>query len=184
MPVESPITDLSSLNETWPLESDLQSATDDHLRLIKDAIKKAFTSLSSAGGVVTVTAAELNFLDGAVSNIQAQIDAASANWRYTTQATENLTSTDKLLVDPAVGGMVISLPNAPLQGTEIQIIDVGGNAAPPNNEVQINRSGVDTIFDVDTWTPGLTTITLNNDGEYRYLVYENASARWFTWTLK
>jgi len=141
MPVEDPIVDLSSLNELWPLDSDLQLATDDHLRLVKDAVKKSFTDMSANGGVVTVTAAEINYLTGALSNIQAQIDNASPNWRYTAEPTEVLTNNTKLLADPVLSGMLITLPNAPPQGTEVQVLDASGLAAPPDNQFVVQRAG-------------------------------------------
>ena len=183
MPVEGPIVDLSSLNADWPLEEDLQSFTDDHLRLTKDAIKKAFTDMSTNGGVVTVTAAEINHLAGTTSNVQAQIDNAAPNWRYSIAAAEVLTNNTKLLANPAPSGMLITLPNAPLQGTEVQIIDVGGVAAPPDNEILVQRAGLDTIFDLDTDTAGLSIIQFTRDGEYRYFAYEAVNFIWFSWSI-
>jgi len=84
MGIESPINGIWSLDETWPLTTETRREGDDHLRLIKDAIKKTFSSVNAvvdctdeelnilAGAIISTT--ELNYLDGITSNIQNQID--------------------------------------------------------------------------------------------------------------
>lgn len=65
MPVESSVTQISDLNELWPLDSDIRRHGSTHLRLLKVAVKSLLTnpgqlSLPSAptfvdGETVTVT---------------------------------------------------------------------------------------------------------------------------------
>lgn len=84
MGIETPINGIWSLDESWPLTSDSRREGDDHLRLIKEAIKKTFANINAvvdctdeelnilAGAVIST--AELNYLDGVTSNIQSQLD--------------------------------------------------------------------------------------------------------------
>ena len=87
MPVESPINGIWSLDENNPLTTDSRRQGDDHLRLIKDAIKKTFPSVNAVvnatdedlnllAGLVAagITQSELLYLDGLTGNIQNQID--------------------------------------------------------------------------------------------------------------
>lgn len=56
---------------TNPTGADAKSTADDHLRVIKSAIKATFPNVT---GAVTPTHAQLNFVTGVTSAIQAQID--------------------------------------------------------------------------------------------------------------
>lgn len=44
MPIESPVNQISDLNENWPLGSDTRSTLDDHCRLIKKAVRSLLTN--------------------------------------------------------------------------------------------------------------------------------------------
>ncbi len=85
MGLETTVNFISDLNPLNPAEGDLAKDGDNHIRLIKAAVKQTFTNLT---GAVTATQGELNklaglstssaelaFLVGATSNIQAQIDS-------------------------------------------------------------------------------------------------------------
>ena len=61
MGLEATINTIADLNVTWPTDGDVASQGDNHLRLIKDAVKKTFPNVSA---VVTSDASELNTLDG------------------------------------------------------------------------------------------------------------------------
>ena len=71
MPLES-ATYISDLNASNPTGSDGRNTADDHLRLIKSAVKTTFPNVS---GAVTPTHTELNYVDGVTSAIQTQLDA-------------------------------------------------------------------------------------------------------------
>ena len=64
------VTHISDLVASYPLSTDTRSEGDDHIRNIKDALLRDFPNINA---IVSVTPAELNYLDGATSNIQAQI---------------------------------------------------------------------------------------------------------------
>jgi len=84
MTVETPIEGIWSLDKTLPTTDDSRREGDNHLRIIKDALEKTFSSINDvidctdeelnilAGALITT--AELNYLDGVTSNVQTQID--------------------------------------------------------------------------------------------------------------
>lgn len=77
-------TTISELKSNWPLPGDLTNQGDAHIRLIKAVLKAQFPG---AGGLgfsepITATEAEINFLEGVTGNIQAALDALTANATY------------------------------------------------------------------------------------------------------
>lgn len=75
MPVETGVTGIQDLNENWPLPTDLLPEANEHLQNIKLGLHGSFAHMAANGGVVTVTATELNALAGTTANVQTQIDA-------------------------------------------------------------------------------------------------------------
>jgi len=75
MPLETG-TSIAQLNAFWPLSSDPVNQGEDHLQLIKSVLKAQFPGEAGEGFAIPITAteAEINFLEGAQSNIQQQID--------------------------------------------------------------------------------------------------------------
>ena len=79
---------IDDLNATYPAGSEAKSQGDDHLRLIKKAIKNTFPNVDAPitvtedelnvldGIPATLTATELGYVDGVTSAIQTQIDNA------------------------------------------------------------------------------------------------------------
>ena len=81
MGVESPVTStISGLDDSWPLGNDPTLDGDNHLRLIKRVLKLVFPGAEGNGfdEAIVATEAELNYLSGATSNIQDQLDALQA----------------------------------------------------------------------------------------------------------
>ena len=64
-------TYINGLVVTNPTGTDPKSQGDDHIRLVKSAIKNTFSGVT---GEVTATHTELNYTDGVTSNIQTQMD--------------------------------------------------------------------------------------------------------------
>lgn len=73
-------TTIASLDVTWPLSGDYIQEGDNHLRLIKSVLKAQFPGAALGGFAVPITAseAEINYLSGVTSNIQAQINSLSS----------------------------------------------------------------------------------------------------------
>lgn len=75
MPLEI-ATSIESLNDLWPLDSDLYAEGDNHIRMIKSILKSTFPS--SGDGfeeVIISTESEWNNVSGTTSGIQDQINA-------------------------------------------------------------------------------------------------------------
>lgn len=89
------ISDLDSAN---PFSSDQKSQGDDHIRLIKAAVKTTFPNVS---GAVTPTHTELNYVDGVTSAIQTQLDARGLKAGETWTGTHNFSGAT--LQSPALG---------------------------------------------------------------------------------
>ena len=85
-------TYLDALVPTNPASTDGLAQADDHLRLIKGALKNTFPSIT---GAVSTTQAELNVLDGITSstaelNVLDGITATTAELNYTDGVTSNI----------------------------------------------------------------------------------------------
>lgn len=68
-------SNISDLNELWPVKEDGISQADDHFRLIKNVLKNTFSNVISP---VLSSSTEINFLQGATSSIQNQINFLSS----------------------------------------------------------------------------------------------------------
>lgn len=123
MAVETPINSIADLNPLWPTGGESKSAGDDHLRNIKDAIKKTWPNITAP---VTSTAAELNLLHGKTDVATAQ-DIANAQLSATIPGVNDPANVDKFLKGGGVWGTV-DLRGAPTtnkgnSGTTAQVID-------------------------------------------------------------
>ena len=94
-------TYISDLVATNPTATDPKSQGDDHLRLVKSAIKATFPNVA---GAVTPTHTEINYLAGVTSAIQTQLDA-----KGTVTLTGSQTLSNKTLASPVMTGT----PTAP-----------------------------------------------------------------------
>ena len=78
---------ISQLDPTYPAAGDPKSEGDNHLRLLKTALKTQFPNFGT--NAITATAAEVNYLVGVTSGVQAQLNtltsakAAKAGDTYT-----------------------------------------------------------------------------------------------------
>lgn len=102
-------TSISSLITTNPTSSDPINQGDDHIRLIKSVLKAQFPGAGGLGFAtpLTVTEAQLNFVTGATSNIQDQINSINSGTSNVTltgvQTLTNKTLTAPILTSPVLG---------------------------------------------------------------------------------
>jgi hypothetical protein len=82
-------TYIDGLVITNPAGSDPKSQGDDHIRLLKSAIKSTFPNVT---GAVTPTHTELNYVDGVTSAIQTQLDTLD-----TGKLDDNVSVTERVL---------------------------------------------------------------------------------------
>jgi hypothetical protein len=92
MAVES-ATYINQLDATKPGATDLKSEGDDHVRLVKSAVKATFPNVT---GAVTATHTELNYVDGVTSAIQTQLDTKAPTASPTFTGTVALPSTTSI----------------------------------------------------------------------------------------
>ena len=120
-------TYVSGLNPANPAQSDPISEGDNHLRLIKSALKATFGSITGAitathdeinklAGLVT-TKAELGFLSGVTSSIQTQLNSLVAKTRTITAGT-GLTGGGDLSADRSLSlsGQALAMHNLASNG--------------------------------------------------------------------
>ena len=133
-------TYIDDLDATQPAAGDNFSQGDDHLRLIKATIKATFPNVT---GALSPTHTELNFVDGATSNIQTQINTLSTfigepyTWVSKTAA-YSASQGDAILADTSGGAFAITLPLSPAVGYTVRIVDVAGTFDTDNLEVNPN----------------------------------------------
>ena len=188
MPLENPVNEISDLNANWPENSDLQSFSDDHKRNIKRALQNSFSHMGTNGGVVTVTAAELNRLAGTTSGVQSQINSKSTEWQLFSTSTVDPTGRSKLFIAPPDGGTVVALPSGVTDGTEIRVHPFipGATTLDPSKPIIVVRSGSDLISNLETGAQGLTALSLVNAYDYWTFVFESRVGfpdEWFAWSL-
>lgn len=51
MPIENPVNSISDLNENYPLGTDLRNTLDDHIRLVKRAVRSLLTNPTQVPGI-------------------------------------------------------------------------------------------------------------------------------------
>jgi hypothetical protein len=132
MPLENS-TNIADLDQSWPLGGDPTNKGDDHLRLIKAVLKTQFPGTGGNGfsTPILATEAELNFVQGASSNIQDQLDTLS-------NTTDNLEAN---LSAPAGTTMVFYQAAAPTGWTQnaslndfmLRIINTAGGTSGGTN---------------------------------------------------
>jgi hypothetical protein len=67
-------TYINGLVATNPAGTDARSQGDDHIRMVKSAVKATFPNIA---GAITPTHTELNYVDGVTSALQTQMDTKS-----------------------------------------------------------------------------------------------------------
>jgi len=91
MPIEQNVQYIDDLNATNPPATDPLSQVDDHLRLIKTAVKQSFPNVT---GAVTATHTVLNGLDGRVTAVEGRDLTAIKNNSGTPELVTGITATE------------------------------------------------------------------------------------------
>lgn len=154
MTVES-LSFITGLDVTLPAHTDAKSEGDNHVRLIKSALKASFPSLSTAVAESHVT---LNFADGLVSNAQAQTNSLS------TAAANRLTQSST-----ASGSLAGLYPSPELKASGVSAggyispnIVIGSNgfvsAAVASSAISVASRNIGTTSAVAT-SSGIATLT-------------------------
>tara|TARA_R110000822_G_C15338773_1_gene495882 strand:- start:8953 stop:9627 length:675 start_codon:yes stop_codon:yes gene_type:complete len=130
MPLEAS-TYIDGLDASWPLGGDPTNKGDDHHRLVKGILKNQFPGVGGNGFAIAITAteAELNFVSGVTSSIQAQLDAILGTVR------------ESLL---PVGSVYT---NATVSTNPATLLGFGTWTAFGSGKVLVGVDGTDTLFD-------------------------------------
>jgi len=91
---------IDSLDENNPAAGDNVSEGDDHIRGIKNTIKKTFPNIN---GAVNASDEELNYVDGVTSNIQTQLDGKQA-----TLSSGDITATELAVTGDGTSGQYLA----------------------------------------------------------------------------
>lgn len=167
---------ISDLNSSYPAATDAKSEGDDHLRLIKSAVKATFPNVT---GAVTPTHTELNYVDGVTSAIQTQLDAKAplASPAFTGTPTAPTastgTGTTQLATTAFVGnailassGITATLPGQ--GGNSGKFLTTDGSTASWGSAGDVTLTGTQTLtnktIEAGTFTNGYTeeTYTANS----------------------
>ena len=145
MSVES-ATYINSLNASYPAATDPKSEGDDHLRLIKSAVKATFPSIT---GAVSATQLEINQLRGITSGVVSKDDV---------QTLTNKTFTGYAETVYAVSGTTPVL--SPVNGT-IQTWTLSGNSTPTAGAWSNGQSITLMVDDGTAYTITWTSLAVN-----------------------
>lgn len=151
---------LSQLDATYPQSGDLKSEGDNHLRLIKSAVKATFPNLIAAP--VTPSTTELNYITGVTSAIQTQLNAeATARAAADTAESNARIAADALkanLASPTFTG-VVTVPT------------------PSNTTDATNKTYVDALVSATAFSTALPAQTGNSG---KFVTTNGTSASWAT----
>lgn len=151
MTVES-ATYISDLDTSLPAGGDSRAEGDNHIRLIKSALKTTFPNVN---GAVTATDEQLNYLVGVTSSLQDQLNAAIGKLcegRLTAQTGVAMPASD-------VTGAT-SLYFTPFKGNRIGLYYGSKWIGFAFTEISIDVPPADAVYDVFVYASGGTTPTL------------------------
>ena len=160
---------LSQLDATYPASGDLKSEGDNHLRLIKSAVKATFPNLTAEA--VTPSTTELNYVTGVTSAIQTQLNTeiTARTDADTTEATARaLADTTETNARIAADALKANLASPTFTG----VVTV---PTPSNTTDATNKSYVDTLVTATAFSTALPSQT-GNAG--KFVTTNGASASW------
>lgn len=96
-------TYVTSLVDTNPDGSDSKTTADDHIRLIKAALKRTFPGADSA---ISATSAQVNYLMGTSATLQEQINTKYSSANLATTANAIVATNTDLLTPAALAGQI------------------------------------------------------------------------------
>jgi len=131
---------ISDLNQTWPASSESPTGADDHLRLIKEALKNSFPGVD---GEVTLTTEEFNGLvDGVANAVKKAGDSMSGDLRMTDYKGVVFALSD----DSDIFGRVVGRDDT----VSIEIIDTDGTTL---NSINITATAISMLSVASGVTP-------------------------------
>ena len=149
MPIEQNVQYIDDLNAANPPATDPLSQVDDHLRLIKTAVKQSFPNVN---GAVTATHTVLNGLDGRVTAVEGRDITAIKDNSGTPELVSGITAAEiRNLIDLG------PLDSPTFNTTSTSKVNFTGNLWI------IETSGNDLLFKYN----GVTKCKMSSDGKFR-----------------
>lgn len=173
MGLETGVTYIEDLNETWPLGSDAPSTLDNHDRNTKTAVKGSFPNLGAVA--VTSTAAELNILDGVTktaSDINGLLQDGETITRSGPYATTSGTEVKVAILPTWAQRITISFDQVSVSTTPADIyvnisdtVTFTASGTDQYTAVAIDASGAGTISGASNGTECAVAYQIANTGD-------------------
>jgi hypothetical protein len=171
--------------------ADINNATTDALATIATAGTAAITSFNNSvngerltfaeddiidlqgrtvniEGFINTNSAQYTTLQSTVSALQTSLSTVPSSWKVVTAA-YTAVNNDRLLVQAAATGLIITLPQSPTTGFTVEFVDANGTAATTNFTIARNSQPIQGVAQ---------NLVFNVSGAYIRLIYVDATRGW------
>jgi hypothetical protein len=124
--------------------------------------------VTNAEGFISTNGAQYTTLQSTVSGLQASLSTVPSTWKIIT-ATYTASNNDRLMVQAATSGIVITLPLNPTTGYTVEFVDALGTAATTNFTIARNSQNIQGVAQ---------NLVYNVNGSYIRLIYVDATRGW------
>jgi hypothetical protein len=144
------------------------SVNGERLTFAEDDIQSLLARATNIEGFVNTNSAQYTTLQSTVSALQTSLSTVPSSWKLVTAA-YTATNNDRLLVQAAATGLVITLPQSPTTGFTVEFIDANGTAATTNFTIARNSQPIQGVAQ---------NLVFNVSGAYIRLIYVDATRGW------
>jgi hypothetical protein len=144
------------------------SVNGERLTFAEDDIQNLLGRTTNIEGFVNTNSAQYTTLQSTVSALQTSLSTVPSSWKLVTAA-YTATNNDRLLVQAAATGLVITLPQSPTTGFTVEFVDANGTAATINFTIARNSQPIQGVAQ---------NLVFNVSGAYIRLIYVDATRGW------
>lgn len=124
--------------------------------------------VTNAEGFISTNSTQYTTLQSTVSALQTSLSTVPSSWKIVSSA-YTAANNDRLLVQAAAAGLVITLPQSPAVGYTVEFVDANGNAATTNFTIARNSQNIQGVAQ---------NLVYNVSGAYIRLIYVDATRGW------
>lgn len=124
--------------------------------------------VTNAEGFISTNSTQYTTLQSTVSALQTSLSTVPSSWKIITSA-YTAANNDRLLVQAAATGLVITLPQSPAVGYTVEFVDANGTAATTNFTIARNSQNIQGVAQ---------NLVYNVSGAYIRLIYVDATRGW------
>jgi hypothetical protein len=124
--------------------------------------------VTNAEGFISTNSTQYTTLQSTVSALQTSLSTVPSSWKVITSA-YTAANNDRLLVQAATTGLVITLPQSPAVGYTVEFVDANGTAATTNFTIARNSQNIQGVAQ---------NLVYNVSGAYIRLIYVDATRGW------